>query len=364
MDLFMKNHKIRLASPDIGKLEIQAVTRVMKSKNLAQGPEVLKFENLFSKHVSGLECIAVNSGTSALLLALLALEIGKGDEVIVPSFTFAATANAVVLAGGTPIFADIDEVTFNIDIESIRSRITTKTRAIIAVHLYGLAADMVALSALCKEKGLFLIEDAAQAHLASIDGVNVGTFGDVSAFSFYPTKNMTTGEGGMVVAKDPKVARHVRLLRNQGMEVKYQNEIAGFNMRMTDISAAIGVVQLGKIERLTKKRRSNAEFYIQNLPEKVTPKSPSGYFHVYHQFTLRVKDRDSLIEVLKASNIESAVYYPTLVHSLPAYKLKIDLPNSQKISEEVVSIPVHPDLTKKDLRKVVSVISDFLRHND
>lgn len=357
----MKNHKIRLASPDIGKLEIRAVTRVLKSKNLAQGPEVLKFESLFSKHVSELECVAVNSGTSALLLGLIALGIGENDEVIVPSFTFAATANAVVLAGGTPIFADIDQTTFNIDIDSVKSRITSKTRAIIAVHLYGLPANMVALSQLCKEKGLFLIEDAAQAHLASIDGVNVGTFGDVSAFSFYPTKNMTTGEGGMVVAKDPMVARRVRLLRNQGMEVKYQNEIAGFNMRMTDISAAIGIVQLGKLERLTDKRRSNAKFYIDNLPVEVTPKSPHGFLHVYHQFTLRVKNRDSLIEVLKNSNIDSAVYYPTLVHSLPAYMLKIDLPNSKTISEEVISIPVHPDLSSKDLRKVVSVINDFLR---
>ena len=347
----MRNHKIKLASPDIGKLEIRAVTRVLKSKNLAQGPEVLKFEGLFSKHVSDLECIAVNSGTSALLLGLIALGIGENDEVIVPSFTFAATANAVVLAGGTPI----------IDIDSVKSRITSKTRAIIAVHLYGLPANMVALSQLCKEKGLFLIEDAAQAHLASIDGVNVGTFGDVSAFSFYPTKNMTTGEGGMVVAKDLMVARRVRLLRNQGMEVKYQNEIAGFNMRMTDISAAIGIVQLGKLERLTNKRRSNAKFYIENLPEEVTPKSPRGYLHVYHQFTLRVKNRDSLIEVLKNSNIDSAVYYPTLVHSLPAYMLKIDLPNSKAISEEVISIPVHPELSSKDLRKVVLVINEFLR---
>jgi perosamine synthetase len=360
----LKNHKIRLASPDIGNLEIRAVTRVLKSKNLAQGPEVLKFEGMFSKHVSDLECVAVNSGTSALLLALIALGIGESDEVIVPSFTFAATANAVVLAGGTPVFADIDQTTFNIDIDSVRNQITSKTRAIIAVHLYGLPANMVALSQLCKEKDLFLIEDAAQAHLASIDGVNVGTFGDVSAFSFYPTKNMTTGEGGMVVAKDPEVARRVRLLRNQGMEIKYQNEIAGFNMRMTDISAAIGIVQLGKLERLTDKRRSNAKFYIDNLPEDVTPKSPGGFFHVYHQFTLRVKSRNSLIEFLKKSDIDSAVYYPTLVHSLPAYKLKIDLPNSKTISEEVISIPVHPDLSNRDLRKVASVTNEFLRRHE
>jgi dTDP-4-amino-4,6-dideoxygalactose transaminase len=262
---------IPVAKPEIGKAERKAVDRVMRSGLLAQGPEVSSFEKEFSKFVGDRECVAVNSGTSALHVALLSLGIGKGDEVIVPSFTFAATANSVALTGAAPVFVDIDPITFCIDPIEIVKAITPKTKAIQVVHLYGLAAEMPAIMKIAKKYKLLVIEDAAQAHLASIEGKPVGTFGDAAAFSFYPTKNMTSGEGGMIVFKDSSAARTARLFRNQGMEKRYENELVGFNLRMTDIHAAIGRVQLSKLEEKTLRRQENAAYLSENIidPSKI-----------------------------------------------------------------------------------------------
>jgi perosamine synthetase len=264
----LKSRKeIKLADPIIGRQEIRAVTKVLKSGNLAQGSLVASFESEFSRFVEERNCIAVNSGTSALITALMALEIGPGDEVIVPSFTFAATANSVVLVGAKPVFVDIDSKTFNIDPEEVAQAITDKTRAIMVVHLYGLAADMPRILEIAKKHSLLVIEDAAQAHLAKIYKKSVGTFGHAAAFSFYPTKNMTSAEGGMVVIEDPFVARRARLLRNQGMEKRYENEIPGFNFRMTELHAAIGIEQLKKLESWTRIRQDNAQIYDEKLSQ-------------------------------------------------------------------------------------------------
>jgi dTDP-4-amino-4,6-dideoxygalactose transaminase len=219
-------------------------------------------------------------------LALLAAEIKTGDEVIVPSFSFAATANVVALTGATPVFADIDENTFNLDPLSVESLISSKTRAVMPVHLYGQPAQIDELTKICAKYGLILLEDAAQAVGASFDDQPVGTFGIVGSFSFYPTKNMTSGEGGMAATNDPEIARTIKLLRNQGMEKRYVNEIVGFNNRMTDIHAAIGRVQLNKLNGWTIARQKNAAFLNANLRNVITPLVIDKAVHVWHQYTI------------------------------------------------------------------------------
>lgn len=350
---------ISVAQPEIGKAERKAVDRVMRSGMLAQGPEVLSFEKEFSKFVGDRDCVAVNSGTSALHVALLSLGIGKGDEVIVPSFTFAATANSVALTGATPIFVDINPITFCIDPVEIIKAITPKTKAIQVVHLYGLAAEMPAIMKIAKKYKLLVIEDAAQAHLASIDGTPVGTFGDAAAFSFYPTKNMTSGEGGMIVFKDLAPARTARLYRNQGMEKRYENELIGFNLRMTDIHAAIGRVQLTNLLEKTQRRQDNAAYLSENLLNGVSvPVVPDGYSHVFHQYTIKVKrDRDSFARKLSDLGIGSGVYYPIPVHELPAFNKKKKLANTSLVCKQVLSLPVHPALSKRDLKAIVIAVN-------
>jgi dTDP-4-amino-4,6-dideoxygalactose transaminase len=345
--------EIPIAKPQINWREQLAVMRVLKSGSLAQGPEVKLFEEEFSKIVGDRECVAVNSGTSALHVSLLALGIGSGDEVILPSFTFAATANVVALAGATPVFVDIDPKTFCINADLIQPAISKRTKAIIVVHLYGLAADMTKIIKIAKNNSLLVVEDAAQAHLASIDNKNVGTFGDAAAFSFYPTKNMTSGEGGMVVLNNSNAARISRLLRNQGMESKYQNEVIGFNLRMTDIHAAIGRCQLRKLSEATEKRIKNAQYLSQKLNSEFIPYVPTGFKHVFHQYTVRIKDsRNDFSVALQNLGIGNSVYYPTQVHKLPSFNLDLILRETELATNEVLSLPVHPSLTKRQLIRV------------
>lgn len=353
---------IPLAQPQISWAERRAVNKVLKSLSLAQGPEVKAFESEFSKIVGNRECVAVNSGTSALLICLISLGIGKGDEVIVPSFTFAATANVVKLVGAVPIFIDIDPLTYCIDPKEIQKAIKPQTKAIIVVHLYGLAADMGSITKIAKENSIMVIEDAAQAHLASINGKNVGTFGDAAAFSFYPTKNMTSGEGGMAVLPNSEIARTCRLLRNQGMETRYMNEIPGYNLRMTDVHAAIGRVQLRKLEKMTTSRIANASFLSANLDSEFIPYVPNGYRHVFHQYTVRIKsERELFAKELKELGIGNDVYYPTQVHKLPSFSNDLDLPNTESATREVLSLPVHPGLSKKDLGRIVQNFNGLVR---
>jgi dTDP-4-amino-4,6-dideoxygalactose transaminase len=354
---------IPAAKPIIGDDERAAVDRVLRSGMLAQGPEVAAFEEEFSKHVGGRHCIAMNSGTSALHLGFIAAGIKAGDEVIVPSFSFAATANSVALAGGVPVFGDIDPKTFNLDPDHAESLITSKTKAIMPVHLYGHIAAMDRFAEIGKKHGVQIIEDAAQGHLASLHGKNSGEFGTVASFSFYPTKNMTAGEGGMVVTESAEIARMLRLLRNQGQEIRYRNEVIGFNTRMTDIHAAIGRVQLAKLPGWTKQRQENAAYLDANIKGVVTPFVAPGSTHSYHQYTIRVPGgnadvRDKFMEELTKRGVGSGVYYPTPIHRLPSFNLKLDLPETEKLVTECISLPVHPSLTKDELATVAQAVTE------
>ncbi|MBX3067302.1 MAG: DegT/DnrJ/EryC1/StrS family aminotransferase [Cryobacterium sp.] len=351
---------IPAARPEIGIEEREAVDRVLQSGMLAQGPEVAAFESEFASLVEGRACIAMNSGTSALHLAFLAGGIGSGDEVIIPSFSFAATANAVALTGATPVFVEVEPDYFAIDPKAIEAAITTKTKAIMPVHLYGHPANLVAISAIADKHGLQIYEDAAQAHAASVDGKPVGAWGIAGSFSFYPTKNMTSGEGGLISTSSKELERQARMLRNQGMERRYENEVIGFNTRMTEIHAAIGRVQLKKLAAWTAKRQSNANFLSENLRGVVTPPTAPGSVHVYHQYTIKVidHDRDRFAEELTKRGVGSGVYYPTPIHRLPSFNLKLDLPISERVAKEVLSIPVYPSLTQDELDRVVEVVNE------
>jgi perosamine synthetase len=367
-----ENAFIGAAKPVIGEEEIEAAVRVLRSGMVVQGPEVAAFEEEFAELVGGRHCVAVNSGTSALLLALHALEIGPGDEVIVPSFTFAATANAVALVGATPVFADVDPDTFDLDPDSVAAAIGPKTAAIMPVHLYGHPAEMGRINELAVQHSLAVLEDAAQAHGATLHGVQVGSLGDAACFSFYPTKNMHSLEGGMVVTSDEEAARRIRLLRNQGMEQRYANEIVGYNVRLTDVAAAIGRVQLRKLVGWNEGRQANAAKLDAGLSGNAiglrTPHVADGATHVYHQYTVRVPsghspggNRDALQAHLKENQVGSAVYYPTPVHKLAPFADAPDegLDVTNQLAEEVLSLPVHPSLTDADLDRVIAAVQSF-----
>jgi perosamine synthetase len=349
---------IPVARPYVGDEEREAVDRVLRSGMIAGGPEVEAFEAEFAEFVGGdVHCVAVNSGTSALHMGLLAAGIGPGDEVIVPSFSFAATGNAVALTGATPVFADIDADDFNLSPEAVDAAITERTAAIMPVHLYGHPARMDELTAIADKHGLLVLEDAAQAHGAAQDGRNVGQFGRMAAFSFYPTKNMTTGEGGMVVTDDADVARVAKLLRNQGMERRYENEVVGFNTRMTDIAAAIGRVQLTRLPGWNEARRKHAAVLDAELTGVMVPPVRDGAVHVYHQYTVRSDDRDSLMARLDEHGVGYGVYYPTPIHRLPSFGLDLDLPETERAATEVLSIPCRPDLTEQELSAIIEAVN-------
>jgi perosamine synthetase len=352
------------ARPVIGTAEIDAAVRVLRSGMVVQGPEVAAFEQEFGELVAGRHCVAVNSGTSALHLVLLALGFGPGDEVIVPSFSFAATANAVRLVGATPVFADIEAATFNLNPDAVAAAVTARTVAILPVHLYGLPAPMDRLLPIAQRHGLAVVEDAAQAHAAAIDGQPVGAFADAGCFSFYPTKNMHSLEGGMITTADAGLARTLRLLRNQGMEQRYANEIVGANMRLTDVAAAVGRVQLTQLPDWTEKRRANAAYLSAHLSGVEIPAVPPGWQHVYHQYTIRVAgDRDAFQAALAERGVGSAVYYPTPIHRLRPYLTEDGrvgdwkLPETDRAAGEVLSLPVFPSLTAAELDRIVDAVN-------
>ncbi len=356
------------ARPVIGDEEIEAAVRVLRSGMVVQGPEVAGFEDEFAAVVDGRHCIAVNSGTSALQLALMALGLRPGDEVIVPSFSFAATANAVRLAGAEPVFADVEPDHFSLDAQAVAAAIGPRTAAIMPVHLYGHPADMGAIQALADQHGLAVIEDAAQAHGATWQGRAAGAWGKAGCFSFYPTKNMHSLEGGMVTTADADYARTIRLLRNQGMEQRYANEIVGANMRLTDVAAAIGREQLKKLAGWNEQRQANAAFLSKGLTSVVTPAVAPEATHVFHQYTIRVRDgrRDEVQAGLTERGIGSAVYYPTPIHLLKPYvpgthpgNRDWDLPETMRAADEALSLPVWPGLTEDDLGRIVDAVNEL-----
>jgi dTDP-4-amino-4,6-dideoxygalactose transaminase len=348
------------AKPLIGEEERAAVDRVLRSGMLAQGPEVAAFEQEFSAHFRlDRACVAVNSGTSGLHLGLLSAGVGPGDEVIVPSFTFAATANSVALTGATPVFADIEPAHFCLDPAAVEAAITGRTVGIMPVHLYGHPADMPALEAVAARHGLKVFEDAAQAHGASLHGRPVGTYGAFAMFSLYPTKNMTSGEGGMVSAADDEIERLLRLYRNQGMQVQYHNEVVGFNARMTDIHAAIGREQLKKVDAWTARRQANAAVLSANLRGVTTPPVADGATHVYHQYTIRVgEDRDGFAKALREEyEVGSGMFYPVPNHRLKPFSVAVDLPATEQAAAECLSLPVHPSVGAADLDRIVTAVN-------
>jgi dTDP-4-amino-4,6-dideoxygalactose transaminase len=353
---------IPAARPVIGEAEIAAAVRVLRSGRVVQGPEVAAFEDEFSELVAGRACVAVNSGTSALQLSLMALGIGPGDEVVVPSFSFAATANAVRLVGADPVFADITPGTYCLDPLAASALIGPRTAALVPVHLYGHPAPMDQLMELAARHGLAVVEDACQAHGATLHGRPVGSFGEAGCFSFYPTKNMHALEGGMVSTGDPHLARTLRLLRNQGMEQRYENEIVGANMRMTDVAAAVGREQLKQLPAWTEQRRTNAKVLDSRIAGLSVPHEADGARHVYHQYTVRVPGglRDSVQQDLARQGIGSTVYYPTPIHRLRTYQDqgRPSLPETDRAAAEVLSLPVHPTLGQAELERIAQAVSD------
>jgi dTDP-4-amino-4,6-dideoxygalactose transaminase len=355
---------IPMAKPLIGEEEKQEVLRVLGSGGLAQGSEVKAFEDGFAAALGVKHAVATANGTTALHLALLANGVGPGDEVITVPFTFIASANAVLYCGATPVFVDIEPDSFNMNPDLIEAAITPRTKAILPVHLYGNPADMPRIMAIAERHGLRVIEDACQAHGATIAGRTVGTFG-TGCFSFYPTKNITTAEGGIITTNDDEVADLARMLRAHGMRRRYYHEMLGYNFRMTDVHAAIGVAQLPKLEEFTRRRQANAAYLSAHLPaDKVgVPVVRPDVEHVFHQYTVRVLpplERDAVRAKLAEAGVGSEVYYPLPVHRQQVYRDRgygdLCFPVTEETTAQVVSLPVHPALTEQDLAAVVAAV--------
>jgi dTDP-4-amino-4,6-dideoxygalactose transaminase len=355
---------IPIAHPLIGDEEKQAVLAVLESGQLAQGEVVEEFENKFADWVGVNHAIATSNGTTALHVALLAHGIGVGDEVITSPFTFIASANSVLYTGARPVFVDIEPDTFNLDPNLIEAAITAKTRAILPVHLYGNPADIVAIREIANRHGLAVIEDAAQAHGAKVEGQAVGSFG-TGCFSFYPTKNMTSGEGGMITTNDEDIANLARLLRAHGARERYRHELLAYNFRMTNIHAAIGNAQLSKIDRWTQQRQQHAARLTELLGDAVvTPVTREWAEHVYHQYTVRITGgRGDLPERLAQQGVGTGVHYPIPVHHQPMYRelgYTDSLPRAEQAAVEVLSLPVHPSVTESDLHTIAGAITSMV----
>lgn len=360
--------EIGIAAPAIDEAGKAAVMDVLNSGVLAQGPRVAEFEDAFASYIGTRHAIAVSSGTTALHLALLAAGVGPGDEVITTPFSFIATANAILYCGAKPVFVDIEEGTFNIDPCLIGGRITPRTKAILPVHLYGQSCALEKIVAMCSKRGLALIEDACQAHGAEYAGRRVGSFG-TGCFSFYPTKNMTTGEGGMITTNDSGVAEKARILRAHGAGQRYHHTHLGYNYRMTDIAAALGITQLRRLDEFNSRRIANARALtagIAGISSLQAPVEVGGTRHVFHQFTVRVRKgspvtRDQLAMSLKEKGIASGVYYPLPIHKQPLYQKMgyvETLPVAEEASRQVLSLPVHPGLSRDDVERIVECLQD------
>ena len=357
---------------EFGEDAERLVLEVLRSGNIAQGPLVKQFEDRFAQMIGVKHAIALNNGTTSLVAALQVLDLRPGDEVVTSPFTFVATLNAILEAGATARFADISEDDFNVTAESLAAAITDRTRALMPVHLYGQIADMDAIAALAAERGLGLVEDSAQSHGSTLNGRHAGSYG-LGSFSFYATKNITTGEGGMVTTDDDVLADRLRILRNQGMRARYQYEVAGHNWRMTDLQAAVGIPQLAAYDSIVASRQSNAAYLNAGLADVrgiVVPAQQDGRRHVWHQYTVRVTpesgvSRDEFVARLGELGIGAGVYYPKLVFDYPTYRERDDViigefPVAERIVQEVVSLPVHPHLTRDDLDRIIAGVASIV----
>ena len=359
-----ENKMISIAKPLIGPEEKQAVLEVLDSGVIAQGPRVKAFEDAFAKMCGVEHAIATTSGTTALHTSLLAHNIGDGDEVITSPFTFIASANSVLFVGAKPVFVDIDPISYNINPALIEAAITPHTKAIMPVHLFGLSCDMDAILAIAGKHNLVIVEDACQSHGAIYKGKRVGSFG-TGTFSLYPTKNITSAEGGMITTNDVKIADECRIIRQHGMKRRYYHDELGFNFRMTDVHAAIGLAQLGKLEQFNQARQRNAQYFNAHLKGVILPTIPAGYEHVFHQYTIRVLNgkRDALEKHLNEKGIGTGVYYPVPIHKQTYYVQKLNynqtVPEAEKAAAEVLSLPIHPALSQADLETIVQAINEF-----
>lgn len=342
-----------------------AVAAVLESCQFILGSEVANFEPEFAAYCGASECIALNSGTSALHLALLAAGVGPGDEVITVPFTFVASVAAVIYAGARPVLVDIDPRSFTMDPAAIESAITPRTKVILPVHLYGQTADMDPILEIARRHNLIVIEDAAQAHGAKYKGRAAGSIGDIGCFSFYPAKNLGAyGEGGAVTTSNPQYARTVRMLRDWGQDGKYHHALRGFNYRMEGFQGAILRVKLRHLEQWTERRRAIAKAYNQLLSDMnvETPTEMPSARHVYHVYSVRSKERDALQEALQAEGIQTAIHYALPAHLQPAYAdlgySKGSLPESEKAANEVLALPVYPELTDAQVRLVAQALEN------
>jgi dTDP-4-amino-4,6-dideoxygalactose transaminase len=363
---------IPIAKPLIGEEEKKAAAEALSSGMIAEGPRVAEFEKRFAKYCGARFAVATSNGTTALHSALLAHGVGPGDEVITTPFTFIASANTVIYCGAKPVFADIGE-DFNLDPSKIAAAITPKTKAILPVHLYGNPCAMKQILEIAGERGIAVIEDACQAHGAEVSGRRAGSLGSAGCFSFYPTKNMTSGEGGMVVTSDEGVAERCRMLRSHGSRERYRHEALGFNYRLTDINAAIGLEQLKKLEGFNAARISNARTLNEALSGAggiALPEARAGTRHVFNQYTVRVKpefglSRDALAGKLKEEGIGTGIYYPLTVPQQELYRnLGLSggsFPNAERAAKEVLSLPVHPGVGVEGLKKVAEAVARFAR---
>ena len=366
---------ISINLPKISEEEIQAVVKVMRSgfltSGLGAGPEVSEFEKNFAKFASVDHAVAVNTGTAALHSAILACGLKKGDEVILPSFTFVATAEAVVLGGGKPVFADIDSDTYNLSPTSVEKSVTKNTKAIMPVDLYGLSADMKPMREIAQKHDLALVEDAAQAHGATYAGKPAGTFSDAACWSLYASKNMTTGEGGIVTTNNPEIDETLRMIRTHGEKAKYTSLMLGNNYRMSEIQAAIGNVQLKKLPSFLAKRRQNAQELTKILERHsglILPSESKDQLHSWYLYTARLKDgtetkRNKILEELKKKGIGAEAYYVNPVHQMPFYRENFGsakLPETERASKQVFSLPIHPGVTAEQVDFIGKTVLSLL----
>lgn len=349
---------IPVAKPTMGREEEEAVLAVLRSGQIAQGARVAELEARFAAFVGTKHAVASTSGTASLHLNLLALGVGPGDEVITSPFTFIASANAILYVGATPVFADIHPCCYNLDPRAVEAKVTPRTKALLPVHLYGNPANMPALMEIAQRHGLAVVEDAAQAHGAAIEGKRVGSFGGGN-FSFYPTKNMTAVEGGMLTTDDDWLADRAQKFRNHGQTDRYRHELLGYNLRMSDIHAAVGLAQFDRLASYTEARQRNARYLDEGLRGALeTPHVRPGYTHVYHQYTVRIPDgrRDAVAATLRERGVGTGVHYPTPVHQQPIYLergYRDSLPEAERAAREVLCLPVHPALSDADLETIV-----------
>jgi len=355
---------IPIAKPVLGREEEEAVRKVLQSGMLIQGEKVRSFEEVFANYIGVGHAVAVTNGTLALDTTLKALKLGPSDEVIVPAFSFIATSNCVLFQRAKPVFADIDQRSFNIDPSDVNEKITAKTKAIIAVHMFGQPAKMEELNEIAQDHELFLVEDAAQAHGAEYKGRKAGSLGEVGCFSFYATKNMTTGEGGMIMTNNDELARRARLLRDHGQTEKYHHAILGYNYRMTELSAAVGLVQLKKLDELNAKRIRNAKMLnegIEKIHGLTLPYVEEHVKHVFYQYVVRVEEdypleRNELANHLEKMGVGIAVHYPMPIYRQPLYhELGYDktiCPIAEESCRRVLSLPVHPLVDHEDIQYI------------